>query len=406
MTTPSAPSLTTGARTPPHVFTLILIAGASVMAMNVFLPVLPLIGRDLGVSDATTQYVLTLYLAATGILQLFIGPLSDRYGRRPVILWAIAIFLLGTLVCIFSTSITWLLIGRLLQASSAACMALSRAIVRDMHGRERAASMIGYITMAMAVMPMISPTLGGYIGEAFGWRATFWILFALGITMLLLTWFDLGETHTPSQSSVSRQVADYKSLLKEPAIWGYISTATLGSGAYFSFLGGAPFVGLDILGLSPSEVGPYFALVALGYMGGNFITGRFAERIGIEPMMLYGSLIGLLGTIIALFLMGLFTPHPLFLFVPMMFVGFGNGMMLPNANAGAVSVRPDLAGSASGLAGSLQIGIGAVLATIAGSLISVENAAMPLYIVMALSTLSGTFSAIWMWRRARAGIAN
>lgn len=406
MTVPPAPQSGPTTRTPPHVFTLILIAGASVMSMNIFLPVLPLIGRDLGVSDATAQYVLTLYLAATGLLQLFIGPLSDRYGRRPVILWSLIIFIFGTIVCIYAQSIEWLLLGRVLQASSAACMALSRAVVRDIHGRDRAASMIGYITMAMAVMPMISPTLGGFVGEAFGWRSTFWVLLLLGLAMLALTWVDLGETHTPTQSSLNDQMRDYGALLKEPAIWGYVATATLGAGAYFSFLGGAPFVGIDIIGLGPSTLGPYFALVALGYMGGNFITGRFAERIGIEPMMLYGSLIALMGTLLSLTLMGLLQPRAIYLFGPMMLVGFGNGMMLPNANAGAISVRPDLAGSASGLTGALQIGIGALLATIAGTLISVENAALPLYIVMALTTLGGTCVAAWMWRRAHLGLKN
>lgn len=381
-------------------------AGASVMAMNVFLPVLPLLARDLGVSDAGAQTVLTLYLAATGLMQLFIGPLSDRYGRRPVVLWSIVVFIIGSAVCLLSQSIEMLLFGRLLQASSAACMALSRAIVRDMHGRAKAASMIGYITMAMAVMPMISPTLGGFVGEAYGWRATFWVLLAVGFAILVLTWFDLGETHAPAKSSISRQIADYRELMALPPIWGYIATATLGAGAYFSFLGGAPFIGINIAGLSPAQLGPYFALVALGYMGGNFVSGRFSERIGIEPMMLYGSLVTVIGPLLTMFLMLSFTPRAEFLFVPMMFVGFGNGMTLPNATAGAVSVRPELAGSASGLAGALQIGIGALLATLAGALITVQNIAMPLYFVMLLSTLGATLSAFWMWRRAKRGMVN
>ena len=368
------------------------------MAMNIFLPVLPAMADDFGASIATANLAVTVFLAATAIAQLFIGPMSDKFGRRPVLLSTTAIFAAATMLCIYAPTIEWLIVGRILQATCAASIALSRAIVRDLYDRSKAASMIGYVTMAMAVIPMLSPTLGGYVGEVFGWRAAFVVLLVVSLAMLLVIWFDLGETHQPAPANGRTQTQEYLSLLREPAIWGYVATSTFASGAYFAFLGGAPFVAAQVLDLSPTAIGAYFIFVAGGYMFGNFLAGRYSERIGIEPMMLHGGLVAASGVALSLALMTFLDPEPWYLFGPMALVGVGNGMTLPNANAGVVSVRPDLAGSASGLAGFMQIGGGALLATLAGLTISEANEGMPLYVIMFLSSVAGAFAA-WMMRR-------
>lgn len=370
------------------------------MAMNIFLPVLPLIARELQTTQAMAQQVLTLFLATTAFAQLFIGPLSDRYGRRPVLLATTGLFVLATIVCLLATSIEMLLVGRVLQASTAASIALSRAIIRDLYDRSKAASMIGYVTMAMAVIPMVSPAIGGYVGEALGWRGPFWVLLAVAIGLFALIYLDLGETHAPQPGQGARaQLRDYGALLREPAVWGFVATSTFASGAYFAFLGGAPFVGGEVIGMTPGAVGVNFMFVALGYIAGNFLSGRYSERIGIEPMMLYGGLVAAAGVGVSLSLMLIFEPRAAFLFWPMALVGMGNGMTLPNANAGAVSVRPDLAGSASGLAGFMQIGGGALLAALAGALITETNQGLPLFVIMFLSSVGGSLIAWLIWRR-------
>ena len=389
------------ARTPPHLATLVFISGSGAMAINIVLPVLPVMALDLATSDATIQLVVTLFLAMTGVAQLFVGPLSDRYGRRPVLLGTTVLFVIASTICWFAPSVEWLIFGRVLQAAVAASIALSRAILRDLYDRSKAASMIGYVTMAMAVMPMIAPTMGGFIGEMYGWRANFMLMDAVGVAMLIFIWLDLGETHEPHPVSRQQQIADYRALLREPQFWGFALCAMLASGAYFAFLGGAPFVGTHIIGMRPTQLGMYFAFVAVGYVSGNFISGRYSERIGIEPMMLLGCTAASFGVALALALMSAFEPHPAYLFMPMMLVGLGNGMTLPNAAAGALSVRPDLAGSASGVAGALQIGGGAALAQMSGALISVENGAMPLYIIMFLSSIGGAALAFAMYAKAR-----
>ena len=393
---------TSARRSPPHLITLVLMAGGAVMAMNIFLPVLPVIADELGTSDAMAQYVLTIFLASTAIAQLFIGPLSDRFGRRPVLLTTMSVFVVATIICIMATSIEMLLFGRVLQASTAASIALSRAIVRDLYDRSKAASMIGYVTMAMAVIPMVSPAIGGYVGELMGWRGPFYVLLAVGIALLALLWFDLGETHEPQPgASMASQMRDYRALLAEPAVWGFVLTSTLASGAYFAFLGGAPFVAGKVIGMSASAIGVNFMFVAGGYILGNFLAGRYSERIGIEPMMLAGGAVAALGVGLALGLTSFVGPHAAFLFWPMALVGMGNGMTLPNANAGVVSVRPDLAGSASGLAGFMQIGGGAALAALAGALITVENEGLPLFVIMFVSSVMAGGVAWLMWRRAK-----
>ena len=396
---PSTRSL--GVKTPPHIGTLVLLAGSSAMAVNIFLPMLPQIGAELNTTPAITQYVLTLFLASTAVAQLFIGPMADRYGRRPVLLVTSFIFVIATLICIFANSIEILLIGRVLQASSAAYIALSRAIVRDMFDRSKSASIIGYVTMAMAIIPMVSPTLGGLVGEVYGWRGPFVVLLLVGFGIFILIYFDLGETFTPKKSSISNQMRNYFSLLKEPSFWGYSLCATTSAGAYFAFLGGAPFVGTEIIGMSPSTLGLYFAFVGIGYMAGNFLSGRFSERIGIEPMMISGGIICCIGVALALFLMSNYEPRAGYLFYPMMLVGMGNGMTLPNAAAGAISVRPELAGSASGFGGFLQLGGGAAIAALSGSLISAENQALPLYVLMFMTSFAGAIIALIMFLKAR-----
>ena len=394
-------SATAGARTPPHLATLVLLAGGSVMAMNIFLPVLPLLAAEFGTSQAYASAIVTVFLATTGLAQLFIGPLSDRYGRRPILLITTATFCVATLICIFATSMEMLLFGRVLQASIAASIALSRAIVRDLYDRSKAASMIGYLTMAMAVIPMVSPAIGGFVGDAYGWQAPFVILLLVGLALLALIYVDLGETHAPSPSVGSSQIADYLALLRMPAIWGYVLTSSLASGAYFAFLGGAPFVASMVMDVSPTAMGWYFMCVAGGYIFGNFLSGRYSERIGIEPMMLGGGLVASVGVAISLGLMTAFEPHPAYLFWPMALVGMGNGMTLPNANAGAVSVRPELAGSASGLAGFMSIGGGAALAALTSALITEANEGLPLFVIMFLSSVAGSAIAWLMWRRTR-----
>jgi DHA1 family bicyclomycin/chloramphenicol resistance-like MFS transporter len=357
-------------RRTPSIVTLVVLSAVSPLAINIFLPSMPAMARDFGTSYATIQLGLSLYLAMTAILQIIAGPLSDFYGRRPVILVCLAIFLAGVALSLTATSPAVFIAGRVLQAASAAGIVLSRAIVRDLYEQERAASMIGYVTMGMAVAPMIGPAIGGLLDARFGWQASFWILFALGAIAFALASFDLPETNRGAGAPVSAQFGAYGDLFDSASYWMFALAATLASAVFFAFIGGAPAIASGPLAMAPWEYGLWFSLCALGYMTGNFISGLFSQRAGVMPMVLAGALMTLAGasaTGIA-YLSGFLTPFTLF--APMLLVGIGNGMTLPNATAAAVSIRPDAAGAAAGLLGALQIGLGAAASVAAGIFVS------------------------------------
>lgn len=388
--------------TPPHIVTLVLLAGLSALSMNIFLPSLPAMSKWFDAPYALMQLSVALYLALSALLQVVIGPISDRYGRRKVILGALVLFLIATVGTLVAPTAEVFLFFRMAQAVVAAGMVLSRAVVRDMVPDAQAASMIGYVTMGMSIVPMVGPVIGGVLDETFGWHANFALLAVLGLVVLVLVWADLGETATLRKVSFAEQMRSYPSLLRSQRFWGYVGSATFTSGAFFAYLGGAPYVGNTVFHLTSSQVGVLFAIPAVGYAAGNFLAGRFSVRVGMNRMVLTGSLITS-GGLVMLLLVTLAGVHsPLVFFGFTAFVGLGNGITLPNANAGMLSIRPELAGTASGLGGAIQIGGGAGLAALAGALLGPGSDEMPLVGLMAVSASLSVLSILWVMRRARA----
>jgi DHA1 family bicyclomycin/chloramphenicol resistance-like MFS transporter len=387
--------------TPPHIVTLVLATATGALAMNIFLPSLPAIARHYDADYAVVQLAVSLYLAATAVLQLGIGPASDRFGRRPVMIACFIVFLMGSVAAIFAPTIELLLTARILQAFSAAGMVLSRAIVRDTVATDEAASKIGYVTMGMSVVPMIGPLVGGILDELYGWQSTFLLTLAFGVIALGVILADLGETNHRRSSSMLAQVGAYPELFRSRRFWGYTLTAACTSGTFFAFLGGGPYVATEMLGLRPSTYGLYFGLISVGYMLGNFLSGRYSRTVGINSMMLVGNIISTLGMAASLLAFSLGYLHPISLFGPAALVGIGNGMTLPNANAGIVSVRPHLAGSASGLGGSLQIGGGAALSMVSGAILAPETGPIPLVLLMLFSSLAAVVASFYVIHVAR-----
>lgn len=387
--------------TPPRTFTLVMASASSALAMNVFLPSLPAMARYFETDYAVVQLAVALYLVATALLQLVIGPASDRFGRRPVLLACFLVFLAGTLAATFAPSIEILLVCRVLQAFSAAGMVLGRAIIRDTVGPDEAASRIGYVTMGMALVPMIGPMIGGVLDEVYGWRATFYLTLAFGSLAFAIIWFDLGETNKTPTSSLLAQFRSYPELFASERFWGYTLTAAFTSGTFFAFLGGGPYVATELLGLSPSQYGFYFGFVSVGYIVGNFISGRFSHRLGINLMMMLGNAVTTAGMLVALSLLFAGQVGALALFLPMVAVGLGNGIALPNAMAGIVSVRPHIAGSASGVGGALQIGGGAALSVLAGASLGPSSGSGPLLGVMLGSSVCAVAASLYVINVAR-----
>ncbi|MBU2980734.1 multidrug effflux MFS transporter [Lentibacter algarum] len=387
--------------TPPHIGTLICLTGLSALAMNIFLPSLNGMAEFFQVDYAFMQLSVALYLAINAFLQLFIGPISDKYGRRIVLLWGMALFCLATLGCLAAQDAFTFMVFRMLQAVISVAMVLTRAVVRDIYGLNRGASMLGYVTMGMSLIPMIAPAVGGFLEVRYGWHASFWMLFGLGLVLFTVTWFDLKETSPPSGRTLTQQFGEYPELLTSPRFWGYCFSSAFSAGAFFAYLGGAPFVGEQVFGLSPDTLGLYFAAPGIGYFIGNFITGRYSVRIGVNQMIFWGNLICVIALLpsLLLSLAGLNTPFLFFAFVAVL--GLGNGMVLPNGQSGMLSVRPHLAGTAAGLGSAIMIGGGAALAALAGALLKPGSSEVPLTVIMTVSCFAAMITALLIIRRER-----
>ena len=388
--------------TPPHILTLILLASISALTMNIFLPSLPNIASELNSSTSILGLSVGIYLASSAVLQLIIGPFSDQFGRRPLILWSLIIFCISTLATVFVTNTAQFLILRVFQAISASCMVLARAIVRDTtESIEKAGSKIAYVTMGMALVPMVGPAIGGLLDYQYGWEASFWLLFILGLVILIISFFDVGETLSDHNQSFLEQISTYPSLLRSKRFWGYCLSSAFVSGAFFSYLGGAPFVGNEVFGLEPKDLGFWFGAPAIGYVLGNFLSGRFSTKIGLDKMIFLGVTTALFGVSVSLTISLLDHGSVLSFFGLMTLVGLGNGMSIPNATAAMMSINPKLAGTAAGLGSAIMIGGGAGLSAIANFILIPGSSEIPLIMLMWTSVFCGLCSVAYVSYRKK-----
>ena len=388
--------------TPPHILTLILLASISALTMNIFLPSLPNIASELNSSTSILGLSVGIYLASSAVLQLIIGPFSDQFGRRPLILWSLIIFCISTLATVFVTNTAQFLILRIFQAISACCMVLARAIVRDTtESIEKAGSKIAYVTMGMALVPMVGPAIGGLLDYQYGWEASFWLLFILGLVILIISFFDVGETLSDHNQSFLEQISTYPSLLRSKRFWGYCLSSAFVSGAFFSYLGGAPFVGNEVFGLEPKDLGFWFGAPAIGYVLGNFLSGRFSTKIGLDKMIFLGVTTALFGVSISMTISLLDHGSVLSFFGLMTLVGLGNGMSIPNATAAMMSINPKLAGTAAGLGSAIMIGGGAGLSAIANFILIHGSSEIPLIMLMWTSVFCGLCSVAYVSYRKK-----
>ncbi|MGO1118976.1 multidrug effflux MFS transporter [Rhodovibrionaceae bacterium A322] len=347
----------------PHIAILVAISAIGPLALNIFIPSMPGLQQEFSVDYSSVQLTLTLYLIGLAVSQLFYGPLSDRYGRRPALLCGLALFVVASFAATLAPTIEWLIVTRIFQAvGGASGLVLSRAIVRDLYERDKAASVIGYITMAWVLAPMLAPTIGGLLELLLDWRGGFYLvaLAGAGVWLAALRW--LHETHhnRTGGEGLLGLLSSYGLLMKNSSFWVFTATLSFSSCAFFSFLGGVPYVMMEVLGETPLAYGLWFGLTAIGYMAGNGIAGRFSQQLGGDRMVFLGTGASFLGALAMLVSLWTGELTPATIFIPMFFVALGNGMSIPNGVAGAVSVMPAIAGAAAGLAGFLQTAIGAV----------------------------------------------
>jgi DHA1 family bicyclomycin/chloramphenicol resistance-like MFS transporter len=341
---------------------LAVITAAGPVAMNIYLPALPGVQAHFGTTVAQMNTTVSLALTAFAVGILVYGPLSDRYGRRPVILAGLSIFAAGNLLCLFAPSFEVLLAGRVVQAlGTSAGVVVSRAMLGDLYGREKMARMLAYLTMVMVVGPTIAPLVGGFVTEAFGWQSIFALLLAASALILAFAWRHMPETRRagPGSGSAGALARESLAMLRRPVFLGFAMVAAMIYAIFLAFISIAPYV-MSSLGHSATEYGSWYLLVALGYFLGNWIVTRHASRVGLARLISLGVTIQLACAIAgaALVLAGFW--HPAAIFVPMGLLGFGQGLALPNITASAVALAPRTPGSAASMLGFTQQMVGAL----------------------------------------------
>lgn len=391
----------TAAGAAPRLGTLVLLTAASVLSLNMFLPSLPGIAADLGVDYTLISLSIPGYLAVTALLQVVLGPLSDRYGRRPVLLGCVAVFTLASAVCALAQNAAVFLAFRVLQGAIIAGAALSPAVIRDTAAPGAAATRISHVAMSMAVAPMVGPMIGGVLDGAFGWRANFAAYTAMGAALLWLVWTDLGETNTARAATMTAQLRAYPELLRARRFWACSLCMAFGVGAFYIFIAGAPLVAAELFGMSPALLGFAIGTITIGFFAGSFVSGRIAARMGIARMVLAGRLVALAGLAAGLLLYAAGPFNAAIFFGATICVGIGNGLSTPSAQAGALSARPGLAGSASGLSGALVVATGAVLTTLPATLLTPQNGAWMLLALMLGSAVAALLAGLYLWRLDR-----
>ena len=372
---------------------IVLLAATSALgpaSMQILLPALPVIKDTFAVSTEVAQLTLSLSMFAIALGTLTYGPLSDKYGRKPIMILGLSITIVGSIFCYFASSIEMLILGRIIQAFGGAVgLVLARAIVRDVYGAQEAARVIATLVMVMVVLPMLSPAVGGELMLRFGWESVFIVIAILSVIILAVLSSKLPETlkdPVPFEG-VSSMIMAFVNLFKSRAFCGYAFCVTFVSVVFFSFISAAPEIMVSVLHRPANEYGYYFIMVPMGFMTGNYVARHFGRRTDMNRMISYGASIGVAGISLAIILQLLGFHQPIALFAPIALAVFGNGITLPNAQAAAINEFPKYAGSASGLTGFLQMAFSAVAAQMVAVIFN--GTVYPLLILMlAASVLS------------------
>jgi DHA1 family bicyclomycin/chloramphenicol resistance-like MFS transporter len=319
------------------------------LSLHLFIPALSAVKEAFGVSTGMAQLTMSLAMLSMAFFTVAYGGLSDRFGRKRVLLSGLVLFTCGAATCMVAANMPMLLAGRLLQGAGAGCgVVLARAIARDVYGQDRVAQVIAYLTAAYVLGPMLAPPIGGRLTVLFGWRALFVLASAVGLLVILAVTFAVPETRARTVAAPRGVFAGYKSLLRRRRFVGFMLQPGLLSGAFYTHATAASFLAAEHLGADPAKIGLWFFAFPIGFMTGSFVSGRIGASRSIEFMTILGGVVGVAnGALLAgwLYFGGVSMAA---LYIPGIFVSLAQGLSMPYAQAGAMAVDTQLAGSASG----------------------------------------------------------
>lgn len=357
----------------PSTATVVALAAVTALgplATDMYLPAMPAMAEALTTGPDRIQLTLSLYMAGFALAQLVCGPISDRFGRRPVMIAGLSLFLAASLLCAWAPSVEWLLVGRFLQAfGGAAGPVLARASVRDIHGPIEAGRILSYMASTMALAPALAPVVGAGLLLFFGWESVFVLLALYAAVMLAVLIFMLPEPLAKErrQSIHPKTVlANFRLLLTQRAFIGYTLVNAAAFSGLFAYLSGSSFVLIEYLGVAPTLYGVLFTLIVAGFFFGTLVSGRYSHRLGRDRLVTLGSVICATGGVVMAGLATVGVHHPWAVVGPHMVFMLGVGILMPQTMAGALAPNPQCAGAASSLFGFLQMTIAAVVGGLVG----------------------------------------
>jgi DHA1 family bicyclomycin/chloramphenicol resistance-like MFS transporter len=372
--------------------TLALLTALLPLSTDMYLPSLPAIGRSFDAGPAQAQLTLSTFLVGMVAGQIIYGPLSDSIGRRPALFAGVALFALASMLCAVAHSIETLIAARFVQALGAAGpVVIGRAIVRDLHDGARAGRELSRMGMIMGFIPAIGPVAGGWLEQAFGWRASFWATALAAVALGGFAWRALPETNRAARSrwpGLGRIAQEYREVLKAPAFRAYVAVLIGSHAGLFTFISTATFVLQGRYGLSPLAFGLGFGATGLGFVCGSFVAQRIVTDLGLDGVLRIGvTLIAAAGAM-ATTLMLAGVPSAFVVLGPAALYTFGHGLVQPQAQAGALMPHPERAGAAASLTGIFQLGCSAIF----GFAMAAGVARTPLVLPMGMAA-AGLFSA-------------
>lgn len=370
------------------------------MPLHLFLPALPATAQELATSPSIIQLTITLYIAGLAIGQPVYGPLSDRYGRRPMLMAGLVLFVVASIVAAFTTSAAALIAARVFQALGACGgLVLGRSMVRDGTTTERAAGTMATLGMALTIAPAIGPTIGAYLSDWLGWRAVFIALALVGIAMLIITLLTVPETHWQRSREIgfAPMLRNYQRLLRMPQFLGHAVAGSV-SAVFYACLTVLPFVMVDVLHRSLHEVGLYYLVIVVGNGLGSFGSKRLVGSLGSRRLARMGIHVQLAAATLMLLIHFTGTLGVISFIGAATVLSLGVGLCNPNAMVNAISADATAIGAASGLYGSMQMAFGALATGIVGAWHS--STVLPLAVVMLLSALVGQAALSWAERQS------
>lgn len=359
---------------------LTVLVAYGTISNNMVLPSLPALGAVFRVPGGVSMLTISAFFLGFGMGQIFFGSLSDRFGRKPVLLAGLGFYTLATAACIMAPDMETLMTARVLQGLAAAStQVLARAIVRDLFTPARAAKVLSVMSAALAFASALAPLAGGLLLAWFGWQAIFAALAAIGLVTFLVVWRRLAETvPAPDAQAIHprRLAINYKTIATNRIFLGYSLVLAATFGAMFAFHAGSAFVFIELLGYGPEIFGVFFAIVLGGYFVGTVVSARITMSVGPRRLVAAGiaSCVVGGGTMLALVLTG--PTNVLVILIPQFVFMFGFGLVFPNAIAGALSPFPEKAGAASALLGFIQQSAGGIMVALSGAL--ADGTAVPM----------------------------